>query len=272
MTTPPLVDPMPEEGILVEACVDSVESAVAAEAGGAARVELCDNLYEGGTTPSAGMLAVVRERIKIPVHVLIRPRGGDFLYNEDDCRVMLGDIALARELGAAGIVLGALFPDGSVDDRCTRMLIEAARPMSVTFHRAIDLVRDPFEALDTLMALGVDRVLTSGGAPTALEGAETLAALAWRAEGRMAIMAGGGITAANVAQVVGDTGVREVHVRPTRRQESPMRHRRVSVTRGKPYVPAEYARLVTTAAAVAEIVAACVGGGAPPAGTADDAA
>jgi copper homeostasis protein len=241
-------------GVLVEACVDTVESARAAEAGGAGRLELCDNLYEGGTTPSPGLIAVVRERVNVPVHVLVRPRGGDFIYDDDELRVMLGDIAFAREVGVAGVVLGALFADGAVDDRSTRMLVEASRPLSVTFHRAFDLVRDPFEALDTLMALGVDRVLTSGGGATALEGLETLAALAWRSEGRGTIIAAGGITEHTVGRVVREAGVSEVHVRASKRRDSEMRFRREGVTMGKPYVPDEYARVVTTSELVKLIV------------------
>lgn len=240
--------------MLVEACVDSVESARAAEAGGAGRVELCENLYEGGTTPSAGLVALVRERVGIPVHVLVRPRGGDFIYDDDELGVMLGDIAFAKEVGVSGVVLGALFPDGAVDDRITRVLVEAARPLSVTFHRAFDLVRDPFEALDTLMALGVDNVLTSGGAPTAADGLETLAALAWRSEGRGSIIAAGGITEHSAPRVVAEAGVSQVHVRASKRRDSEMRFRRENVTLGKAYAPDEYTRVVTTPDLVQRIV------------------
>lgn len=249
--------------VTVEVCVDSVESACAAAAGGAHRIELCENLYEGGTTPSPGLMAVVCERVRIPVHVLVRPRGGDFIYDDDELKVMLGDIAFARALGVDGIVLGALFADGRVDDRSTRMLVEAARPLSITFHRAFDLVRDPFEALDTLMALGVDRVLTSGGAPTAVEGLETLSALAWRSEGRGSIIAAGGITEHNCGRIVAEAGVSEVHVRPTKRRDSQMSFRRESVILGKPYVPDEYARIVTTADLVKLVVSAAADAMAP---------
>lgn len=253
MSNPPITG-----DVLVEACVDTVESARAAEAGGAGRLELCANLYEGGTTPSPGLIAVVRERVTIPVHVLVRPRGGDFIYDEDEVRVMLGDIAFAKEVGVSGVVLGALFADGKVDDRSTRLLVEAARPLSVTFHRAFDLVRDPFEALDTLMALGVDRVLTSGGAATAIEGLETLAALAWRSEGRGTIIAAGGITEHTAGRVINEAGVSEVHVRASTRRDSEMRFRRENVTLGKAYVPDEYARVITTADLVKRIVEAAV--------------
>ncbi len=264
MSVTPISNPTIATGVLVEACVDSVESARAAEAGGAGRIELSENLYEGGTTPSPGLMALARERVRIPVHVLVRPRGGDFIYDDDEVRVMLGDIAFAKAVGVDGIVLGALFADGAVDDRSTRMLVEAARPLSIAFHRAFDLVRDPFEALDTLIALGVDRVLTSGGAATALEGLETLAALAWRAEGRCTITAAGGITEHNVGRIVVDAGVQEVHVRASKRRDSDMRFRREAVTLGKPYVPDEYARAVTTADLVRLIVDASADAVAPP--------
>ncbi len=251
-------NPTISDDVLVEACVDTVESARAAEAGGAGRIELCDNLYEGGTTPSPGLIAVVRERVGIPIHVLVRPRGGDFIYDEDEVRVMLGDIAFAKEVGVSGVVLGALFANGAVDDRSTRLLVEAARPLSVTFHRAFDLVRDAFEALDTLMALGVDRVLTSGGAATAIEGLETLAALAWRSEGRGTIIAAGGITEHTVGRIINEAGVSEVHVRASKRRDSEMTFRRENVTLGRAYVPDEYARVVTTADLLKRIVDASI--------------
>src|SRR5437773_991232 len=161
--------------ILVEACVDSVESALAAARGGAHRIELCASLVEGGTTPSAGTLAVCRARLDIPIFVLIRPRGGDFLYSAAELAVMLEDIGRAKEAGAHGVVTGALRADGEIDADRTRELIAAARPLRVTFHRAFDVCRDAGRALETLIALGVDRVLTSGQAGTAPEGVETIA-------------------------------------------------------------------------------------------------
>ena len=156
--------------LLVEVCVDSVESAHAAAVGGAARVELCDDLLEGGTTPSAGMIEVVRERIAIGLNVLIRPRGGDFSYSDLEFEVMERDIDVARRLGADGVVLGLLDPDGSIDEPRTRLLADSARPLSVTFHRAFDVTRDAVESLEALIRVGVDRVLTSGRARTALDG------------------------------------------------------------------------------------------------------
>ncbi len=231
--------------VLVEACVDSVESALAAEAGGAGRIELCDNLVEGGTTPSAGMIAACRSRVAIPVFVLVRPRGGDFLFTEAEQDVVLRDVVAARERGADGVVVGSLRADGTVNVEQVAALIEAAGPASVTFHRAFDVSRDPAESLDALVSLGVSRVLTSGQAPSALEGAPTLAALVARGAGRIAILAGGGINEENVAQVVAASGVREVHVRGTTVLESSMRFRSARVSLGKAFVPDDYRRTVT---------------------------
>jgi copper homeostasis protein len=169
---------------LIEVCVDSVESALVAQAAGAGRVELCDNLVQGGTTPSAGMVGLCVERLEIPVHVMIRPRGGDFLYSHAEAEVMRRDIELARRLAAGGVVLGCLRADGSIDADLTRTLAEHARPLSVTVHRAFDLSRDPLEALAVLIDCGVDRVLTSGQRATAEEGIPVIRALV-RAAARM---------------------------------------------------------------------------------------
>ncbi|HET9708635.1 MAG TPA: copper homeostasis protein CutC [Gemmatimonadales bacterium] len=183
---------------MLEACVDSVESALSAQAGGADRVELCDNLLEGGTTPSAGVIALCCARLRIPVHVLIRPRGGDFVYSDLELDVMRRDIAVARQHGAQGVVFGILLPDGAIDVPRTGALVAAARPLRVTFHRAFDFTADPDQALDDLIALGVDRLLTSGQAATALDGTGILARLVRRAAGRIAIAAGGGLSEENV--------------------------------------------------------------------------
>ena len=245
----------PARGVLVEACVDSVESALAAAAGGAGRVELCAGLAEGGTTASAGLIGVVRERVALPLFVLIRPRGGDFLSADDELAVMVRDIANARRLGADGLVLGALSSDGKVDMAAMRRLLEAARPLPVTFHRAIDLARDPLEALEMLLVLGVQRVLTSGGAPTAQAGAATIARLVRRAGSALTVMAGGGITDENAAAIVAATGVREVHARAAGLVSSGMRHRRVDIPLGRP-APSDYERAVTSEESVRRLVAA----------------
>jgi copper homeostasis protein len=215
--------------VLVEACVDSVESALAAERGGAGRVELCDNLADGGTTPSAGMIAAVKASIRIPVFVIVRPRGGGFVYSNSEMDVMQRDADAAIALGADGMVIGALRPDACVDLPRIETLLAAARGLPVTFHRAFDLVTDQNESLDMLATAGVSRVLTSGGAPTASEGADAIAALVRTAGTRLTVVAGGGIREDNVADLVRRSGVREIHVRGTRLRHTHMTPRNAAV-------------------------------------------
>ena len=202
--------------VLVEACVDSVESALAAERGGAGRLELCDALFDGGTTPSAGMIAACRERVSIPLFAIIRPRGGGFVYSEPELDVMRRDVVAARALGVDGVVIGALRPDGTVHAEATRALVEVAGDMPVSFHRAFDFAPDLGMALEALIVCGVARVLSSGGAATARQGIPQLASLVRQSAGRLVVMAGGSIREENVREVVDATGVREVHVRLTR--------------------------------------------------------
>lgn len=240
------------EKILIEVCVDSVESALAAEQGGADRVELCDNLMEGGTTPSAGAIAIARERLAIKLQVMIRPRGGDFCYSEVELAIMRHDIGVARQLGADGVVFGLLTPDGDVDAPNTRALVELARPLSVTFHRAFDVARDPLAALDTLIELGVDRVLTTGQEPTVIEGIELVAELVRRAGDRIIVMPGSGAER-RMATLVAATGAREFHVVGTRTVESPMRHRNERVFMGGVLRPPEYTRQTTDPDAIRRI-------------------
>ncbi|HEX6927160.1 MAG TPA: copper homeostasis protein CutC [Longimicrobiaceae bacterium] len=239
--------------VRVEACVDSVESALAAEAGGADRVELCDDLVEGGTTPSAGMIELCVERISIPVFVIIRPRGGDFLYSDLEFEVMRRDVTRAAELGASGVVLGLLRPDGTVDVERTRVLVEEARPLAVTFHRAFDVTRDADEALDALLEIGVDRVLSSGRAATADAGIEILRRMVERAGDRLVVLAGGGIREHNVQSIVTGTGVREVHVRGTSVRRSAMTYRNPAVTFGGRPAPADDLREATDEALIARL-------------------
>ena len=210
---------------LLEVCVTSVESAVAAERGGAARVELCSDLLEGGITPSAGLIARTRARLRVGLHVLIRPRGGDFCHDADELAVMEEDVRVARSAGADGVVLGLLRPDGRVDVEATRRLVELARPLPVTFHRAFDLAADQPRALEEVIATGAARLLTSGGARSAEEGAGTIAALVTAAGSRLTVMAGGGIRAGNARAIVERTGVREVHAGLEEASEGPMIHR-----------------------------------------------
>ena len=197
--------------VVLEVCVDSVASAVAAEQGGAHRLELCANLAEGGVTPSAGMIAMVRKRVGIPLHVLIRPRPGDFFYTPDEFEVMKRDIVLARQFGANGVAVGILTPDGDVDVSRTSELVGTARPLSVTFHRAFDVVVNHSAAFESAINTGADRILTSGGAPTAMEGAQAIARLVVASGERVTIMACGKIRESNVRSLLSATGVREVH-------------------------------------------------------------
>lgn len=232
----------PPKPMALEVAVATARSAATAESAGAARVELCASLIEGGVTPSLGLLQTVRRTVKFPIHVLIRPRGGDFLFDAAEIDAMLADIRLVREAGADGVVVGALDPEGNIDAALTALLIEVAQPLDVTFHRAFDLARDPAAALETLIALGVDRVLTSGQAPTALEGIGTIRALVGQAAGRIAIMAGGSVTPEAAARLVAETGVQEIHVGGGGSVESAMTFRREGVFMGKAYQPDEYRR------------------------------
>jgi copper homeostasis protein len=200
------------EKIIIEICVGDLESALAAEQGGADRVELCGNLPVGGTTPSAGTIAEACRRLTIPVHVLIRSRAGDFVPSPAELAAMRFDIEVARTLGAAGVVLGVLRPDATIDRDQTAALVELARPMSVTFHKAFDQTPDPEAALEMLVDLGVDHVLTSGGRPTAVEGMKTLKRLVEQSRGRIGILAGGRLSADNLGPIITSTGVPEVHL------------------------------------------------------------
>jgi copper homeostasis protein len=194
--------------------------------------------------------------VQIPLFVLIRPRTGDFLYSADERDVMLRDIAVAKSLGADGVVIGALTVEGDVDVETTRTLLDAARPMQVTFHRAFDFARDQATAMNALLDLGVHRVLTSGGAASALEGVAALRAFVDRAGDAMTILAGGSISASNVAEVVRTSGVREVHLRAAVRVESAMTHRRTGVSLARPQAPNDYERVMTRADEVKRVVTA----------------
>jgi len=200
------------EPVLIEVCVDSVASALAAQHGGARRIELCSDLLEGGVTPSLGLLAVVRSKVSIGLHPIIRPRPGDFCYSEAEFDIMKRDIEVAKSEGADGVVLGILNRNGRVDIERTRALIELARPLSVTFHRAFDVSANLLEAFEDVCATGADRLLTSGGEQECFEGVDTVARLVQASLGRVVIMAGGRIGIKNASHIVERTGVSEIHV------------------------------------------------------------
>jgi copper homeostasis protein len=243
-----------------EVCVDSAEAAIAAQEGGAHRVELCSDLLEGGLTPSHGTLRVARQRLRIAVMAMVRPRGGDFCYSETEFAVMREDLLAAKAAGADGVVFGILNPDGTVDRERTAELAALARPLPVTFHRAFDVTRDPFEALDTLVALGVDRVLTSGQEPTVLEGLDLVVKLVERAAGRIVVMPGGGITARNAGPIARASGARELHFASLEPREGRMAYRNPRVFMGGTLRPPEYLQEVTRAESVAAVIAAASGG------------
>jgi copper homeostasis protein len=247
-------------GALVEVAVETPGGARAAQAAGAARLELCTGLLEGGLTPSAGLIAQVSESVALPLFVLIRPRPGDFLYDAGELAVMVRDIAEAARRGADGVVVGALDQQGEVDRITMHTLVEAARPLAVTFHRAFDLAANAERSLETLMALGVERVLTSGQAPTAEAGLPMLRRLVTLAGDRLTIVAGGGVTAAGAPRLVREAGIREVHLSGRTTRESPMAFRRDDLRLGGPVVPGEYERYETDPIRIRAVVEAVSSG------------
>jgi copper homeostasis protein len=218
--------------VLVEVCVDSVASAIAAERGRASRIELCSGLIEGGITPSAGLIATVRSAVSIPLHVMIRPRGGDFCYDSAELDAMRRDIALAGRIGANGVVFGILNVDAQVDVARMRELVALARPLEVTFHRAFDMAADFSRALEDVCESGVSRLLTSGGEQTSLLGQGVIAELVKQARGRVIVMLGSGIKAENARGIVEHTGAREIHVGLRSTIESPMVKRNTRIIMG----------------------------------------
>ena len=227
---------VPASGMGLEICIDCVESALAARDGGATSVELCANLVDGGTTPSAGMIAKVVSSVgeTVAVQVIIRPRGGDFLFSPDEVEVMLLDIDAAKAAGAAGVVIGALTAEGGVDVALTTRLAERARPeLAVTFHRAVDLTVDPVGAVAALQPLRLERILTSGGAATAPEGVDTIAQMVAAAgEEGPTIVPGGGLSVDNIGSVVAATGVRMVHASLRSTRDGGMAYRKEGVFMG----------------------------------------
>jgi copper homeostasis protein len=240
--------------IRIEACVNSVESAVEAQAGGASMVELCDNLFDGGTTPSLGSIEAARRALDIEVNVIVRPRGGDFLSSELEMEIMRADVEAAKTAGADGVVFGILRSDGSIDVERSHELAQLARPMRTTFHRAFDMCADPLAALEELISLGIDRVLTSGQRPSAIEGADLLGKLVSAAEGRIIVMPGVGIDASNIGQLIRRTGASEYHVLAERAVASDMTFRNPDVFMGTDPEQPEFERPVCDRTAIRAIV------------------
>jgi copper homeostasis protein len=195
----------------LEICAFNLPSALVAQQAGADRIELCASPEEGGTTPSPGVIRTAREKLRIALYPIIRPRGGDFLYSDEEFSVMMRDVEYCKQVGCNGVVLGVLCPDGSVDKgRCAR-LVEAAYPLGVTFHRAFDWASNPFEAMEAIIGIGCERILTSGQRPTALEGVPLIDELVREADDRIVIMPGSGVRAANIVDLAQKTGASEFH-------------------------------------------------------------
>lgn len=245
-------------GVRFEVCVDGADGVLAAQAAGADRVELCSALSEGGLTPSAGLLATVLDVATIDVNVLIRPRGGDFIYDRHEIRAMRRDIEAVAAAGAHGIVIGALTEDGDVDAAVCRELLSDAGGLSVTFHRAFDLARHPREALAAVLDLGADRLLTSGQEASAVDGAPLIAALVAAAADRLIVMPGGGVAAGNVKRLLEVTGASEVHFSARTTVDSPARHRNPRVITGSTAGANEYTRRRTSQAAIESLIAAAL--------------
>jgi copper homeostasis protein len=228
---------------VLEICVDSVESAVAAERGGARRIELCSDLLEGGITPSPGLLEQIRKRVGIDLFVMIRPRGGDFCYTPEELDIMKADIEHVKQLGADGVVLGILDADGYVDVERTRELVEKAKPLPVTFHRAVDVSADLADSLERIIASGAHRVLTSGAKRRAVDSTRDIAQAIRQTSGRLIVMVGGGLNPENIGAVATETGAAEYHASLNTGLPSPVRFRNGSLFLGAD-LEREYMRYV----------------------------
>jgi copper homeostasis protein len=208
--------------MLLEICVDSIYAATVAQNAGADRIELCANLNDGGTTPSYGMIVQCRKKISIPIHVMIRPRSGDFLFDDNEFEEMKADISIAKKLKAEGVVIGMLTENGEVDIERTTELVRIAYPLHVTFHRAFDMATDPFQALEDIMEAGCNTLLTSGHRQTALDGAELIYKLGLKAGNKINIMAGSGITDKNILELALKTKTKCFHASAKKSVESNM--------------------------------------------------
>lgn len=217
---------------LIEVCAAHYQSAFAAQVGGAKRVELCDNLYEGGTTPSIGLIKYTRTHLSINLMVMIRPRGSDFCYTDDEFEIMKEDIRICKQLGVHGVVFGILLPDGNVDIDRTGLLVELAKPMNITFHRAFDMTPDPFKAMEDIIRLKIDRILTAGQKNKAPDGIELIAELVKSANKRITIMPGSGIHEKNIRKIRDISGAVEFHLTGKKIVESKMQFRKTDIYMG----------------------------------------
>ena len=240
---------MNQEPYKVEICVNSAQSCAEAQRGGAHRVELCAALPEGGTTPSYGEIAVARGLLKeTKLHVIIRPRAGDFLFSDLEQKIMLGDIEMCRKVGVDGVVFGTLTAEGEVDMPRNKQLAEASGEMSKTFHRAFDMCRNPLESLEKIISLGFHRILTSGQQPKAEQGTDLLRALVQKAGKRIIIMLGSGINENNIVKIASETGASEFHFSAKETIESAMKYRNPTVSMGGTNITVdEYKRIVADA-------------------------
>lgn len=239
----------------VEVCAFSIESCLNAQQAGATRIELCGGLYEGGTTPSYGLIKRAREVTTLQLYVMIRPRGGDFCYDDEEFFVMKQDIELAKELGADGVVFGLLLPTGEVDEVRTAELVALAKPLQVTFHRAFDVAKNPFEALEAVIRTGAVRILTSGQENSASDGAELLTQLAKKAAGRIDLMAGSGVNVMNAVQLA-QTGVQALHLTGKAARKGQMIYQKEGVSMASVLPTDEYEIIYSDALKIRSVVEA----------------
>ncbi|WP_316835342.1 copper homeostasis protein CutC [Pedobacter nutrimenti] len=238
--------------INMEVCANSVRSALAAQEGGAIRVELCDNLPEGGTTPSYAQILLAKKMLSLQVYPIIRPRGGDFLYNDLEFELMKEDIQVCKSLNCDGVVIGILNTDGSIDKERCKVLVDLAKPLPVTFHRAFDMSNDLEKALEDVIETGCERILTSGGESSALKGVETLAKLIKKAAGRIRIMPGAGISETNIEEIIQKTGATEFHASARTAVASKMNFKNEQATMGSS--SDEYSYLLTNSETVKNMI------------------
>ncbi|MFZ4398807.1 MAG: copper homeostasis protein CutC [Bacteroidales bacterium] len=231
--------------MLLEVCANSVESAITAEKGGALRVELCDNILEGGCTPSSASISLARKHLSIDLYILIRPRGGDFLYSSLELEIIKQDIIAAKNMGADGVVFGILNKEGKIDKTICRQMLEVAYPLRTTFHRAFDMVSDPFTSLDDIISLGFDNLLTSGLHATAFEGKEIIKQLINQANNKIIIMPGSGINEENIKEIAITTKAKAFHVSVRKKIESKMEFRKHSIRMGGIASISEYENSIT---------------------------